>query len=213
MQTQFLVTRFGLIRHAETIWNQEKKIQGQHDSALTAAGRNQADRWGRILKRYSWKRIVASDTGRALETANIVNEALKIQLITDPRLREQDWGDWVGKTVSQIKTQQPVVLAKQESAGWDFCPPGGEDRKSVLARSKKALEDAAAKWGGDNLLIVTHEGVIKSLVYHLSGRKFLPGEPPFLKSYRLHCLIHDRDGLRLEQANALDLSGNRNGDS
>ena len=213
MQTQLKVTRFGLIRHAETIWNRQKKIQGQHDSSLTAAGRAQADSWGRILKQYSWKRILASDTGRALETAKIVNDALKVELITDPRLREQDWGDWVGKTVSLLKTQQPLVLAEQERAGWDFCPPGGEDRKGVLARCKRALEDAAAKWHGDDLLVVTHEGVIKSLVYSLSGRKFLPGEPPLLKSYRLHWLAHDRNGLRLEQANALNLSVNRDGDS
>jgi len=213
MQDRLEVTRFGLIRHAETEWNRGKKIQGQHDSPLTMAGRNQADHWGLILKRYPWNRILASDTGRALETAKIVNEALKIQLITDPRLREQDWGNWVGKTVSQIKTQQPLVLAKQESAGWNFCPPGGEDRKSVLARSKRALEDAAANWVGDDLLVVTHEGVIKSLVYHLSGRKFLPGELPFLKSYRLHWLVYDRDGLRLEQANALVLASNRRGES
>lgn len=213
MQYRYKITRFGLMRHAETEWNRGKKIQGQYDSPLTMAGRDQAERWGRILKRYSWNRILASDTGRALETARLVNEALKIQLITDSRLREQDWGDWVGKTVSQIKSQQPLVLAEQESAGWDFCPPAGEDRKSVLARSRRSLEDAAAKWAGEDLLVVTHEGVIKSLVYHLSGRKFLPGEPPFLKSYRLHWLEYDRDGLRLEKANALALVSDRNGES
>ena len=125
------------------------------------AGKNQADRWGLMLKRYSWNRIFASDTGRAVETARRINAVLKIELTTDSRLREQDWGDWVGKTISQIKAEQPSVLAEQERAGWDFCPPGAEGRKSVLARSQQALQDAAARWPGDDLLVVTHEGVIK----------------------------------------------------
>ena len=206
MQDTYKITHFGLMRHAETLWNQEKKIQGQNDSPLTINGKNQADRWGLILKSYSWDRILASDTGRAVETAKRVNATLKILLVTDSRLREQDWGDWVGKTISQIKAEQPSILAEQETAGWNFCPPGGEDRKSVLARSRQALQEAAAKWPGENLLVVTHEGVIKGLVYHLSGRKYLPTEPRMLKSYRLHRMTYGREGLQLEQANALALS-------
>ena len=69
MQDPYKITRFGLIRHAQTVWNREKKIQGHSDSPLTADGENQAGRWGMILQQYSWDRILASDTGRALETA------------------------------------------------------------------------------------------------------------------------------------------------
>jgi probable phosphoglycerate mutase len=206
MQDPYKIARFGLIRHAQTVWNREKKIQGHSDSPLTADGENQAGRWGMILQQYSWDRILASDTGRALETAKKVNAALKIQLITDPRLREQDWGHWVGKTIPQIEAEAPQLLDEQINAGWRFCPPGGEDRKSVLARSQRALQEAFVRWPGENILVVTHEGVIKSLVYHLCGRKFLPSEPPLLKSYRLHWLVYDRDGLRLEAVNALALS-------
>jgi probable phosphoglycerate mutase len=206
MQDPYKIARFGLIRHAQTVWNREKKIQGHSDSPLTADGENQAGRWGMILQQYSWDRILASDTGRALETANKVNTALKIQLITDPRLREQDWGHWVGKTISQIQTEAPQVLEEQINSGWNFCPAGGESRHSVLKRSQVALQEAFVRWPGENILVVTHEGVIKSLVYHLCGRKFLPSEPPLLKSYRLHWLVYDRDGLRLEAVNALALS-------
>jgi probable phosphoglycerate mutase len=199
-------THFGLIRHAQTVWNREKKIQGYSDSPLTPEGELQASRWGKILDQFSWNRLLASDTGRALATAEIIKAYLKIPLTADPRLREQDWGSWVGKTIGQLKAEQPLVLAEQISAGWDFRPPGGEGRKSVLARSQRALQEAFDRWPGENVLVVTHEGVIKSLVYHLSGRKFLPTEPPLLKSYQLHRLVHDRDGLRLEAANALALA-------
>ena len=206
MQDPYKIARFGLIRHAQTVWNREKKIQGHSDSPLTPEGEFQASRWGKILNQFPWNRLLASDTGRALATAEIINTYLKIPLTIDSRLREQDWGDWVGKTISQIQTAAPRMLDGQISAGWGFCPPAGEDRKSVLARSQRALQEAAGRWPGENILVVTHEGVIKSLVYHLCGRKFLPSEPPLLKSYRLHWLVYDRDGLRLEAVNALALS-------
>ena len=143
-------TRFGLIRHAQTDWNREKKIQGHSDSPLTADGKKQASSWGQRLLQFPWDRILASDTGRAVTTAERINAFLKIPLDTDPRLREQDWGQWVGKTISQIQTEAIRVLDGQIRAGWGFCPPGGEDRRTVSARSQEALQDAAGKWPGDS---------------------------------------------------------------
>ena len=198
-------TRFGLIRHAQTDWNREKKIQGHSDSPLTANGKKQASSWGQRLLQFPWDRILASDTGRALATAERINAFLNIPLETDPRLREQDWGDWVSKTIPQIQTEASQVLEEQINAGWNFCPPGGESRDSVLKRSQEALMEAADRYPGDNLLVVTHEGVVKGLIYHLCGRMFLPSEPPLLKSYRLHWLVFDRQGLQIEKVNALGL--------
>jgi len=198
-------TRFGLIRHAQTVWNREKKIQGHHDTPLTTDGEKQASIWGQILSPFSWDRILASDAGRALATAEIINVHLKIPLTTDSRLKEQDWGQWVGKTVRQIEAEAQQVLDEQVNAGWDFCPPGGESRRSVLKRSQSALQAAAQRYSGENLLVVTHEGIVKSLIYHLCGRRFLPGEPAILKSYQLHWLVYGLDGLRIEEINALRL--------
>ena len=199
------ITRFGLIRHAETLWNRQKRIQGHSDSPLTAEGERQVAGWGRLLKQYAWHRILASDSGRAFQTALKINSHLQVPLETDSRLREQDWGCWVGKTIPQLKQEYPRFLAEQESAGWGFCPPGGEDRKSVLQRSQMALKEAAGKWNGQSILVVTHEGVIKCLIYHLCGRGFLPTEPPMIKAYQLHRIIFDRNGLQLEKTNALAL--------
>jgi len=205
MQEISKITRFGLIRHAQTVWNREKKIQGHSDSPLTAQGKLQASRWGKMLVPFSWNRILASDTGRALATAEIINAHLKIPLTVDSRLREQDWGHWVGKTISQIEEEMPLAVDTQVNAGWRFCPPGGESRRSVLKRSQKALQEAAARHPGEILLVVTHEGVVKSLIYHLCGRKFLPGEPAILESYRLHWLVGQSSGLRIEEVNAIEL--------
>lgn len=203
MENQSNSTRFGLVRHAQTVWNREKRIQGQSDSPLTSDGKSQALRWGRILKQFSWNRILASDIGRARETAKIINQALDLSLQTDSRLREQDWGQWTGKTISQLNTDTPRELDAQVRAGWAFCPPGGEGRRSVLERGCLALQEAAEKWPGDDILVITHEGVVKSLIYHLCGRKYIPGEPAIIKPYQLHWLVFDRNRLRLEELNAL----------
>jgi probable phosphoglycerate mutase len=198
-------TRFGLIRHAQTIWNREKKMQGQNDSALTREGKRQAQKWGELLNTLSWDRIIVSDSGRAFETATRINSLLQIPLTSEKRLREQNWGRWTGKTFKEIKSGDPQLLAKQTRSGWKFCPPDGEDRVSVSERSQIALCEAAARWPAETILIVTHEGVIKSLLYHFSGRKFLPEEPPLIKSMHLHWLFHDPGGLRIGGLNALPL--------
>jgi probable phosphoglycerate mutase len=198
-------TRFGLLRHAETVWNRKKKIQGLRDSPLTPEGSQQAQKWGALLSIHSWDRMLVSDIGRAVETATQINSILKIPVTTEKRLREQDWGNWTGQTVREIKDNDPQVLAQQTRAGWKFCPPNGENRLNVWQRSNMALCEAAVNWAGETILVVTHEGVIKSLIYHLSDRKFVPEEPSLIKSMHLHRLIYDGKGLQLDKLNALPL--------
>lgn len=199
------ITRFGLIRHAETVWNREKKIQGQTDSPLTGRGISQAEKWGRVLNEITWDRIMTSDIGRAVETAGRINQKLQVAIYSDPGLREQDWGQWTGKTLIEIEKEDPQLFAAQISAGWMFCPPGGETRLNIWERGRLALASMAAKWPGQTILIVTHEGVIKSLIYGLSGRKFTGSEPRMIKSFHLHWLIQNGQVLKLENLNAMPL--------
>ena len=199
------ITRFGLVRHAETFWNRERRIQGQSDSALTAEGKKDADRWGRRLSRFSWDGILMSDVGRAVETANRINSHLQVPVESDPRLREQNWGQWTGRIITEIEDEASNLMQAQPKTGWKFCPPGGEDRLSVWQRSRSALTEAANRMRGDTILVVTHEGVIKSLIYQLSGRRFLPDEPALIKSYNLHWIIFTKNDLQIEKINALAL--------
>jgi broad specificity phosphatase PhoE len=205
MTEQSPVTLFGLLRHAMTEWNREKRIQGQTDTPLSPLGERQAGQWGHILNKYPWNRVLVSDARRAMETAAMINTVLEAPMDSDSRLREQDWGEWTGKTISQLKQEAPLLLAEQEKAGWNFCPPGGEDRLTVRDRSLKAIVGASEKWGGERILVITHEGVIKCLLYDLCGRRFLPGEPEMIRPRSLHWLIHDQHGLRIENMNAVTL--------
>ena len=199
-------TRFGLIRHAQTVWNREGRIQGHDDSHLTISGKNDADGWGRRLKKIAWDRIFGSDLGRAVDTATIINRYLKIPFETDPRLREQDWGEWTAKSAAKIENDELHKLDKANRFGWLFCPPGGEDRISVWQRSHNALVDAARKWPGNTILVVTHEGVIKNLTYRLCNRLYAPGQPNLLESYHLHWLVIRNGGLQLDRIHALKLN-------
>jgi len=198
--------RFGLIRHAETLWNLEKRIQGHRDSPLTDAGRQAAEIWGKSLLSNRWSRILSSDTGRARQTAGIMNSFLRLPSSSDPRLREQNWGRWTTRTIAQIKADCPDELEAQINAGWNFCPPQGERRFEVWDRSRRALIEAANKWPGSTILVVTHEGVLKALIYRLCGREFLPSEAPLINSAYLHWLVIDNNDLHLEEVNAIRLA-------
>ena len=206
MKETGIITRFGLIRHAETVWNREKKIQGQTDSPLTRQGISQALKWGRVLNQISWDRIMTSDIGRAIETAERINQKLQVTIYSDPGLREQDWGQWTGKTLIEIEKEDPQFFAAQIRAGWMFHPPKGETRLNIWERGHMALVNMAARLPGETILVVTHEGVIKSLIYRLSGRKFTGSEPPMIKSFHLHWLIHNGQALKLGNLNAMPLA-------
>ncbi len=200
-------TRFGLIRHSRTVWNQEHRIQGRLDSPLSADGRAMARKWGEELRRMPWQRILASDLGRARATVAEINPSLGLEVHFDPRLREQDWGTWSGLTFAELHARHREELGRQVTAGWDFRPPGGESRRKVLVRARAALEDGWRRWPGEEILVVCHEGIIKCLLYHLCRRRFLPDEPRLLRSgYWLHLLTVDLDGIHLEKLHALRLT-------
>jgi len=204
---QKIITSFGLIRHSTTLWNKEKRIQGQQDSPLSDRGRAMAIAWGKQLKEMDWQRIYSSDLGRAAETAALINGTLELPVLYDARLREQDWGSWTGKTLSELKKNQARELREQEQMGWLFRPPQGESRRTVLTRGLNALADASARWPGEKILVVCHEGMIKCLLYHLLNRQFLPGEPPVLAAAHLHLLVRERDSLSIDRLNFLPLAG------
>ncbi len=192
---------FGLLRHGETEWNCEKRLQGHGDSPLTEAGKERTLRWARHLAAEEWHHIIASDLGRVRETVAILNEVLTLPLDFDPRLREQSWGEWEGLRVSDVQRRFPLELDQQIRAGWDFRPPGGESRLEVKNRVFSALEDVFARSRQKRILVVCHLGVIKCLVFSAVGRKFLPEEPSLLNNDGLHTLARDRYGYRLVDLN------------
>ncbi|MBU1139946.1 MAG: histidine phosphatase family protein [Proteobacteria bacterium] len=184
-----LPTVLALLRHGKTLWNEEGRIQGRQDSPLSPAGISQVQEWARFLCNYEIHHIIASDLGRVRETVALLQKQLdKVPIEWNPALREQSWGKWEGKTFTELKDTQEEELKAEILAGWNFRPPGGESRKEVLLRALPVIQQAVQQWPGKQILIVCHEGVIKSLIYHLAERDFLPDEKKLLDKRELHLL-------------------------
>ena len=195
--------RFGLLRHGRTRWNEEKRIQGSSNSPLSTTGIAGCKRWARFLStdRINWHRLLVSPLQRTIDTAGIINEELKVPLHVVDGFRELDWGRWEGLTLQEIKAISAAELAERVRRGWDFRPPGGESRQEVLDRVLLALNEQAAAWPGENLLVITHLGVIKTVLYHIEKRDFLPEEPKIIWKDRFHIISSRDNHLAIEQGN------------
>ena len=125
-----------LVRHGQTAFNAEGRLQGHVDSPLTARGRAQAVRFGETLRGLTgagagW-RIVASPLGRARATAEAIRDVLgwgEVEL--EPRLIELSWGDWDGRLRSELEARHPDAFGQ---SGWAFRTPTGEPYASVQGR-------------------------------------------------------------------------------
>src|SRR5437868_9037647 len=96
-----------LIRHGETLWNQQARMQGQHDSPLTTLGLQQARQLARRLKDIPFTALYSSDLGRAHQTARYVADETGHAIVTEPDLRERSFGIFEGLTNHEIKTRYP----------------------------------------------------------------------------------------------------------
>ncbi len=198
------MVKFGLIRHARTRWNLEKKIQGEKNIPLSPEGIKEANLWGEILSKRKYDLLLTSPTIRAEQTSQIISHKINVNIEFDRDLREQNFGAWEGKRIIDIRKRYPGEIEFQESRGWKFCPPGGESRIRVLKRVSRAMEKAAKNFNEKHVLIVAHNGVIKALIYKIIGRDFTPDEKPLLKDYHLHELSWDGK-LRIDKLNSIKL--------
>jgi broad specificity phosphatase PhoE len=125
-----------LVRHGQTAFNAQGRLQGHVDSPLTALGESQARQAGATLARLvgeaaGW-RIISSPLGRARATAEAVRQALGLaEVEIDPRLIELSWGEWDGALRAELKARSPEAFG---DSGWSFRSPTGETYESVQAR-------------------------------------------------------------------------------
>ena len=175
-------TLFGLLRHGQTIWNTQGRVQGRLDSPLTPEGIARVREWAHFLgaPRWQWNRILSSPAPRAKATAQLINEKLRVDIQLEEDLREQDWGDWEGLSWSEIRTDYGEQLRTQVEKGWAFRPPGGESRREVRDRVRGLLSQLGRHHVGEQILVISHQGVMKSLIYTIEKREFLPEEPKLI---------------------------------
>ncbi|AMB58477.1 histidine phosphatase family protein [Microterricola viridarii] len=159
------MTTFGIVRHGETDWNAQRRIQGRTDIPLNETGRAQAAATGAALhaaqsEHGNWDAIVSSPLSRAHETAQIIAATLGLagpELV--PALAERAHGEIEGLSFAERSERFPD--------GSEV--PGLETRDEVLDRTLPSLEELAARYPGGRVLIVSHGGVISTLMHHSSG--------------------------------------------
>jgi len=139
------VTALLLVRHGETDWNADGRLQGHTDRPLSDFGRRQARQLAEELAEEKLDAIYASDLSRARETAEIVGVRLGLGVVIDPGLREKDWGTWEGLTGVERDRVEFV----------------GESTEAHQERMLEALRRIAERHSGGRVLVVTHGGSMR----------------------------------------------------
>lgn len=153
-----------LIRHGETDWNADGRIQGHSDIALNARGLEQARRLAaRIPSEGQFQAIYASPLKRALMTAEMLGAALNLSVTTDNRLLERSLGQLEGLTMSDIKELHPEVHRAWHDGGARPHIPGEELREAFLQRTHAFLHDLRARHADGRVIVVSHGGTINML--------------------------------------------------
>jgi probable phosphoglycerate mutase len=183
-----------MLRHGETAWNLERRMQGRRDSTLTPRGREQAAAMGRALAAELAREpgptiFLRSPLGRARETALIVGGALGLdpgEWRDEPRLAELGYGEWEGFTWSEIEVDHPDALARWRADPEGFCPPGGEPHHELRRRSAELLAEIASS--SVRTVIVSHGvsgAVVRGLHLGLDARAMFVLEKPQDAFFRL----------------------------
>jgi probable phosphoglycerate mutase len=183
-----------MLRHGETAWNTERRMQGTKNSDLTERGRAQALAMGRALKAELAREpgptiFLRSPLGRVRETSEIIGRELGLDPAAwrdDARLAELSYGDWEGFSWKEIEARRPNALADWKADPQGFTPPGGESHADLRARSAAVLADIAAS--GQRTVVVGHGvsgAVLRGLNLGLSAEAMFVLEKPQDAFFRL----------------------------
>ena len=156
------MTTLLLVRHGETDWNRELRIQGSSDTALNATGRAQALELARDLADVPFDAVYSSDLGRARETAEIVVADRGLDVRLDAALRERNFGSWEGLTRAEIADRFP-----------DLEQHDGETDDDVRERVLAAVDRIVAAHPGKEVLVVSHGGALNALWHHAFGERIV----------------------------------------
>lgn len=164
-----MTTALILIRHGETVWNREGRIQGHLDSPLTPEGITQAEACALRLKTEIIDHIIASDLERVRRTADILNASMKLPIFYETALRERCYGIGEGKTYAELDAMHPELYSSIRATDPDFTFEGGESRRQFHSRITAAMRRIAEQHAGKRTLVVTHGGVL-AVVYRWLGK-------------------------------------------
>jgi uncharacterized phosphatase len=150
-----------LIRHGETDWNTEGRLQGNEDIELNDKGRAQAHEIAEYLKKEQWDMIISSPLKRAYETAIIISKAIDIkEIIIIEEFKERDYGAASGLLPEERRSRYPDII------------PGQEEFEHLRQRAMNGLNKVIEKYNGKKIIIISHGGLINSILYTLSNAEY-----------------------------------------
>jgi probable phosphoglycerate mutase len=155
-----------LIRHGETAWNAEHRIQGRLDVPLSTTGVWQTGRLAQRLAGEAIEAIYASDLARAWMTGVPLAEARGMAMVPEPRLRERVFGIFEGKTLDEIAAGHPEEFAAWRARDVNWRMPEGESGAEFIERVLDALHDIVRAHAGATVAVVTHGGVLDVIYRH-----------------------------------------------
>jgi len=173
-----------IVRHGETSWNADRRLQGHQDIPLNELGLAQAEAAGRYLHnrhlQTPFSAIVSSDLMRARQTADEIAHALGMNVVTHAGLRERHYGQFEGVTPSEAAAQNPEAYAALVARADLAATPGAaEPLQAMLARIEACLGDLARAHPDEAVVIVTHGGVLDLLYRRAMGRTLMgPRDAP-----------------------------------
>lgn len=158
-----------LVRHGETQWNVEEKTQGRQDSPLTAEGIQQGKMLANYLKKFNIDSIYCSPLKRAVDTGNLIREALGVPIQYKEDLMELNFGIWEGLTAKEIEASYPTELEiwHQHPQQWEI--QKGESLTIGLQRVTRCIEEILAQDPAERILIISHGTIIKLYLMSLLG--------------------------------------------
>ncbi|RJG15393.1 histidine phosphatase family protein [Massilia cavernae] len=166
-------TRILLIRHGETAWNAERRLQGHIDIALNAEGERQAEALAGALAGERIDAVIASDLQRAGQTAQAVARRHGLPVLADPQLRERCYGGFEGLLYAEIEQRYPLEFAAWQARNIDAVMPDGERRaesfRQFYERAVGAILYWAAAHPGATLAVVAHGGVLECAYRNAQG--------------------------------------------
>jgi len=160
------MARWYLVRHGETAWNAENRIQGQTDVPLHDVGRREARQTGERLAGVRFAAAYCSDLSRTQETARIILGAQgekAPELRPNPALREIAFGDFEGMVWPEIRQTHPRLGRREIDRDLDFAPPGGESFRDVLLRVNAFARSLEREHADDDVLVVGHGAMLRAL--------------------------------------------------
>lgn len=190
-------TRIIAVRHGETAWNVDTRIQGHLDIALNETGRWQAAQVARALAQEPLAAVYTSDLQRAHATAQAIAQANGAPLVAEPGLRERCFGQLEGRTFVEIETELPEQARRWRQRDPHFAPEGGESLTLLRARIAEVTARLAARHLGEQIVLVAHGGVLDVLYRLATGQELQAPRTWLLQNAALNRLLWTPEALTL----------------